>query len=130
MGKKKHKIVYNSYGLTVDGKLIPWRIRNFLRLYYWTIKENTGIKIRLGIRFRYYELKALIGLIRRWRKPTEDDFDFPINEVECDECHGSGEANYCIDDLCQGEECIHGDGVMMCRKCAGRGFLIFDNSML
>lgn len=40
----------------------------------------------------------------------------------CPRCDGRGEMNVCIDDMCHGqEECIHGDGMLICRLCRGTG---------
>ncbi len=46
--------------------------------------------------------------------------------ITCFTCDGSGMENHCIDDLCQGDTCIHGDGYMTCSACHGLGYVEFD----
>lgn len=49
--------------------------------------------------------------------------DYPYDEVSCWQCFGEGHlGSNCIDDLCHGGECIHGDsGTIRCDVCHGTG---------
>jgi hypothetical protein len=42
----------------------------------------------------------------------------------CFDCNGSGVRIVCIDDMCHAaDECLHGDGMAICRFCEGDGFI-------
>ena len=46
--------------------------------------------------------------------------------MTCQRCHGEGRVPNCCDDLCQGDECIHGD-YRACPACKGAGFVGNDD---
>lgn len=50
----------------------------------------------------------------------DDDGSEPPEMMTCQRCYGSGISSDCIDDLCNGGECIHGDD-STCRECGGDG---------
>ena len=52
--------------------------------------------------------------------PEDFDDEKPCEWTTCPTCLGSGTYSTCIDDLCHGGECIHGDD-STCRKCEGKG---------
>lgn len=50
-----------------------------------------------------------------------EDFD-DARFIICPRCHGEGEYVTCPDDMCRGAgECLHGDGMEVCRVCDGDG---------
>lgn len=53
-----------------------------------------------------------------------DDHAEPVEMMTCQRCGGSGICSDCIDDLCNGGECIHGDD-STCRDCGGDGEVPF-----
>lgn len=53
--------------------------------------------------------------------PPEDDYEYwddPDERGQCNLCGGTGIYSTCIDDLCHGGECIHGDDDT-CPECGG-----------
>lgn len=68
-----------------------------------------------------HEIEVEHGEFREYIGEGADD-DCYEDSTQCHRCDGSGEINICIDDLCHGQdECIHGDGIVMCPTCKGSG---------
>lgn len=58
------------------------------------------------------------GLTEESYREKFDDFDDP--DEYCSTCQGRGFIIDCCDDICaNGDECIHGDGNVVCPTCHG-----------
>jgi hypothetical protein len=81
--------------------------------------------IDADLEFRNYqvghEIEVEHGEFRECIDDGADD-DCYDDSTQCHRCDGSGDINICIDDLCHGQdECIHGDGIVICPTCNGSG---------
>lgn len=53
---------------------------------------------------------------------SDDPEDYYSDSEYCPNCDGKGYIIVCIDDLCRAsEECMHGDGEIICPQCYGYG---------
>ena len=59
--------------------------------------------------------------LNQYDEEGPDDFgEEPHEMMTCQRCGGTGICSDCIDDLCHGQECIHGDDSTY-RECKGDG---------